>query len=799
MNARIMRLLLYLSFMLAAGCSSSDPSGTDISTAVTGNEVIFNPTTGSVPLPNVLATATAKDPLTQYVNAAGGVVARPANTPMTPPEALSYINKYEMASTNAVSGVNAPIYIRFSSPVADSTVTAANVKVFQLTPDNATSSSTENAPLGFTDITAMFTFKYTAGSTDLFLFPNFPLSPGTRYMYVVTNRVLDAASGMPVVSSTYFNYLKSKFPLVGPFAGLEPVRANVMSGANIKLSGYAKVMDDLISASATTTVTSRDAIAVMGRFITTGAGFVSKDAIGTMMPVESALRAFAAGSALGGLTGKTWTNSVTDTTPAGLTPGAYWTAVTGSTATLPATVASVVTGTINSAQLSIDPVVAKANAAAAGGNLSSPAVAGAYNPAAGVAQPFRDGTGALTSYYHTDLPVPFVLMTSTTPNGKVVIFQHGITGQKEQVVAVAGSLTAAGYTVVAIDQPLHGDLKISGHTTGAQWGQDFMALGAPLATRTNVQQGAFNLNRLELTMRTGGFAAQGIIPPAPPASVDIKYVSLSLGSVIGSYYLAGNTSLNTAGSLPYPYNQTTLNADMKGFFSVPGGRLAYLLQNSPAFGPSINAGLAAKGITAGTPTYHNFFQVTQSVVDTVDPATMTSPLAAGLPSRLSGRIAIQEAVGDQVIPNDYTRYFGNALGGRGILNSAAALAVAPGFSQLKYLDGTLPASFMLTRTGGVVDGAPTGKTDFARAQNVSGTSPAEGYFQFNQTGISHGFLIDNGTPANTALAQTQMVAFLLKGVVIDPTTAGPLAKAAYTAPSMIREIMLPPVVDILGY
>ena len=238
---------------------------------------------------------------------------------------------------------------------------------------------------------------------------------------------------------------------------------------------------------------------------------------------------------------------------------------------------------------------------------------------------------------------------------------------------------------------------------------------------------------------------------------------------------------------------------MKGFLSVPGARTAYLLQNSPAFSSSINAGLAAVGITAGTPTYNNFFQVTQSVVDPVDPATMTSPLASGLPSRLSGRVAVQEAIGDQVIPNDNTRYFGNSLGGRGILNSTAALAVAPGFSQLKYLDGTLPASFMLTRTGAVVDGAPTAKTAVARAQSVAGSSPGEGYFQFNQAGIGHGFLIDNSTPANTALAQTQMVAFLLKGAVIDPTTAGPLAKMVYTAPAITQEILLPPVVKILGY
>jgi hypothetical protein len=385
-----------------------------------------------------------------------------------------------------------------------------------------------------------------------------------------------------------------------------------------------------------------------------------------------------------------------------------------------------------------------------------------------------------------------VLLTPAAPNGKVVIFQHGITGQKEQVVAVAGSLTAAGYTVVAIDQPLHGALALPGHTTGAQWGQDLMAIGAPLATRTNIQQGAFNLNRLELTMRTGGFAAQGIIP-AP--AVDIKYVSISLGSVIGSYYLAGNTTLSTTG---YPYTQSTLNSDMKGFLSVPGARLAYLIQNSPAFGPSVNAGLTAKGIATGSPTYHQFFQVTQSVVDPVDPATMTTPLAAGLPSRLSGRITIQEATGDQVIPNEYTRYLGNALGGREILGTAGA-AVAPGFKQLGYNGAStprIPATFMYTLTGG----SPAPKIDFAAASPTA-TTPKEGYFQFDQTGVSHGFLLDpTGSLTATGMAQKQMVYFLSTGLVVDPASGTlPKSLAAAIPAGFSREILLPDVVDILGY
>jgi len=720
---------------------------------------------------------------------------------MTPPEALAYVNKYEMGGTSAVSGLNAPIYLHFNSPLDPSTVTSANIKVFQITADSSSPTATENNALDFADVTGMFTFNYSTGGTDLFLFPKFPLLPASRYLYVVTNRVKDAATGKAVATSFYFNALKSLSPLVGPFEQLEQIRADKTSGATILYRGYCNVMNDLIAESSKTTVSSRDNIVLMGRFITTGAGFIQEVAgnSATSIPVESALRAFAAGATLGGLPGKTWTNSVTVTTPAGLTPAAYWTSITGSTATLPSTVARVATGTFNSADLSLDPVIAKADANKATMDLT--AVTGAYNPAAGVVQPFYNGTN-LTGYYHTLRNVPFVYLAPTTPNGSLIIFQHGITGQKEQVVAVAGALTAAGYTVVAIDLPLHGELSpthkiVTGDSSTviaqkqALWGQDFMAVGAPLATRSNIQQAAFNLNRLELTIKTGGLVAAGLAT-APPSTV--KFAGLSLGSIVGAYYLAGNTTLATTG---YPYTQTTLNSDMKGFLSVPGGRLAYLMMNSPAFSASVNAGLAAVGVNQGTPTYNQFFQLTQSVIDPADPATMTTPLATGLPSRLSGRIAIQEAVGDTVIPNDNTRYLGNALGGREVLGAAGA-AVAPGFKQLGYRGAAtprIPSSFMYTLTGG----APAPKVGFAAQSGVGAATPSEGYFQFDQTGINHGFLIDpRASAANTGYAQTQMVNYLLFGGIIDPTPTGVMAHAA-RIPAMNYDVSLPPVLKIFGY
>lgn len=840
MHSRLSQVFLGVSLLALLACNGGGDSKLPSVFTGAGNVVssvtpVFDPTTGKVPLPNILATATAADPITgSWTNPTTGVVTvgnRPAGVPISPSEALAYINLREVGGTNAVAGLNAPIYIQFSAPVDATTVTAANVKVFQITPDAA---GTENAALGFSDVSGMFRYVYTAGSKDLLLFPNFPLFPGTRYLYVVTNRVKDTA-GLAITPSPYFEALKGTTPLAGSFLGLEAVRANVTSSGQILLSGYAKVMDDLITASAATTVTSRATIAVMGRFITTGAGFIPTDATNattqaaSRIPVESALRAFAAGSTLGGLPGKTWTNAITvpantstafytfDRSGSNPTPDAYFIAVSGNAITSAPGISTVVLGTINSADIGIDPVVVRTNAASA--DLTG--VTGAANPIAAVVQPFRTGA-ALTSYYHVPRSVPFVYMAPTgaapATGWPLVIFQHGITSQKESVFTIAQTLAAVGYAVVAIDMPLHGALQITGHTTGSQWGQDFMAVGAPLTGRSNFQQGAFNLNRLELTVRAGGFAGLGA---AKPSQAKISFIGHSLGSMVGAYYLAGNTTMTTTAGQP-PYSQTSLDADMKGYLSVPGGRTAYVIQNG-AFGPTVDAGLAAVGVAKGSPSYHQFFLVTQTVIDPCDPATMTTPLAAGLPSRLSNRVVIQESTstafsatlgtdgypmptnGDLVITNPYTRYFGNSLGGRAVLglgasaaNAAAAAAVAPNFSQLAYSDTThtvtVPSQFMLTLNS---SGAPVAKVANAAASAVA-TTPKEGYFQFDQANIGHSSFLDLSNQLNSlGLIQKQARYFISLGIVVDPYFPAPALPIQGGLVNI--EVQVAPRWDILGH
>ena len=800
MPGALVKVALCLPVLLLLGCQSSSETAPvyNQTPVVSTNAALFDPTGDAatfIPLPNILATATAADPL----------AGRAVNTAMTPPEALAYVNQYEMGSTQAVSGVNAPIYLRFTYPVDPKTVTPATVKVFQITADSASPSATENNPLGFTDISTAFTYQLAANGTDLELFPNYPLLPGTRYAYVVTNQVMDLATEAAIIPSIYFSYLKSPVPLTGATAGLEPIRANATVQTQIALSGYYKTMSDLVTAAKATSITSLDEIAVMGRFITSGAGYLVTDPATpatSTIPVESAFRAFAAaGIPTTPLAAEPiWNDGITITAAFTkgnanplLTTNAIWTAIfngegvpAAAQPAVPASLGAVVLGTINSANLALDPVVVAANATTM--TLTGAAATAAYNPLfeAGVVQSFRNAKGQWLGYYNVPSTINFIYLAPATaaPVGgfPLVIYQHGIGSSKESVTSLAQALTGSGFAVVAIDLPLHNANAITGHTTPTQWVQDFMAVGAPLSTRSNIQQAAFNLHRLELTAETGGFTAglagKGLGAFVPNYATMPKFVGISLGSIVGAYYLAGNTQVDgTTGS----FTTASVSASMKAYLSVPGGRTAYLIQNSPAFSGTVNAGLAAMGINVGTPTYNEFFQVTQSVVDIADPATMTTPISGTTVSRLAGRVLIEEDTntydasgamlgGDLVIPNANTRYFGNALGGD-LMFEAAGVNIAPGFGQVGYTGAatpTIPVQFMygLTATGSVVPDDFMGAIPSA----PTASAPKQGYFQFNQPGVSHGSLLDpTGSATATGLIQKQMVYFLLGGIVVDPT------------------------------
>ncbi|MCB1584596.1 MAG: hypothetical protein KDI92_16180, partial [Xanthomonadales bacterium] len=240
----------------------------------------------------------------------------------------------------------------------------------------------------------------------------------------------------------------------------------------------------------------------------------------------------------------------------------------------------------------------------------------------------------------------------------IMIFQHGITRNRTDMLAVADTMASIGYAVVAIDLPLHGvtttdgsnpfyieatpfapvsnertfDLDLINNTTGAP-GPDgvvdssaahYINLSNLLVSRDNIRQGVADLFTLTETiplMDIDGDSAGDF------NEANITYTGLSLGSITGVNYLAFDPNVQSA------------------VLSAPGGGIANLLIGSPTFGPRIIAGLAAAGVQQGTTEFNLFVLATQTVIDAADPVNL------GANATLLNNVLVHEILGDQVITN----------------------------------------------------------------------------------------------------------------------------------------------------
>ncbi|MGV6853332.1 MAG: lipase [bacterium] len=276
-------------------------------------------------------------------------------------------------------------------------------------------------------------------------------------------------------------------------------------------------------------------------------------------------------------------------------------------------------------------------------------------------------------------PVPVVKSTQmvpvmmSLPNAKigavkpdagwpVVIFQHGITRDRTDMIALADRMAGAGFAVIAIDQPLHGvtdttngfyientplgafanertfDADFANNTTGAPGpdgvidssGSYTINLKSLLTSRDNVRQAVADL--FVLSNSIGGIDIDGDSIPDFDTS-HIEFVSQSLGSIVGTVFLAYDSNVNAA----------TL--------SVPGGGIMRMLEASPSFGPPIIGGLAAAGLVQGSADYNSYMTVGQTAIDSTDPINFAAMAAARHPVLLQEVVGGPDSLPDQVIPN----------------------------------------------------------------------------------------------------------------------------------------------------
>lgn len=171
----------------------------------------------------------------------------------------------------------------------------------------------------------------------------------------------------------------------------------------------------------------------------------------------------------------------------------------------------------------------------------------------------------------------------------VVIMQHGITTNKESMLALTAQLSIQGFATVAIDHPRHGERGVDvgddgtddfNATTGSVL--SYMNLSSLLVARDSLRQSAADLLGLRLGLN--------FINDTTINSKDVTYIGHSLGSIVAPAFIAqANTPM--AETLDPLFNVNTVA------LASGGGGIASFLLESAAFGPFIQGSVLSQ---AGT-------------------------------------------------------------------------------------------------------------------------------------------------------------------------------------------------------
>ncbi len=549
------------------------------------------------------------------------------------------------AAVNALDGFSttAPISIRFSTPLAAASLTAAAVRVVQVNIDNATKATVgvvRPLVLG-TDFALELATDAGAGGTLLLIRPLRPLVPSTGgtnngYLVLVTNALRDVA-GATVGADTDYENIKAAQPSCASITNATLNGLCRLTGAQLQIAGALGVPA---------------ASVVLSFSFSTGSVADSYNVLAPTVPAQQiAVQAtgLTTRQANPALFGKANIFVGTTTVPYYLRVATSANDAAVLTSSWTAAGASPVPGIdpasrfitrfnpvpLKTADAVIPLLVTVPNATAAGG-------AGCPRPPAGY---------------------------------PAVIVQHGLGGNRTQALAIADAFADACFIVAAIDIPLHGltdttnpfyqagrertfNLDLVNNTTSAAGpdgridasGTHIIQVSSPLTSRDHLRQAqvdtiAFgkSLTRLDVT-------GDGVSDVDPAR---VHYVGLSLGGIVGAAHARFAAGTRTA----------SLN--------VAGGLLTQLLLDSPTFGPGIKAGLAGSGIAEGTTLFNVFIRDLQNGVDASDPVNHIAGANVAKPLHLT------QVVGDTVVPNSATQRLVVAAGLRR-LSAAGPTPVAAG-------------------------------------------------------------------------------------------------------------------------
>lgn len=570
--------------------SGSLPGGSTVPPSPGGLHPLFQVAQGLLPYPTDLYFSGTTD---------GTLNIQPANSLIPAQAALNSIDGF---------GVNTPIRARFSGAVDAASLSAASVRVVRVNIDNATKATVGVAGVLVpgVDYTVGLATDTGVGNQIVEIRPLRPLVPSTGgtnngYLVLLTNGITDAA-GAAAVPDTDYATIKGALAGGPSCPGITNATLNGvcrLTGAHLQIAGAVGVNPaNVILSFSFSTGSTRDSLAAVAAGVTARPIVAQATGLNTSQ-VNPALPGVA-------------------DIYAGTLQIPYYLSKTAPLTGFWHGNPSPVGGTTLLTRFNPVPVATE--------TLSIPLLASVPNAASGRTRP-----------------------VSGWP---VVIFQHGITRSRTDMLGVADSFAAQGFVVVGIDLPLHGltdpmsplyqaanertfNLDVLNNTTGAAGpdgvidssGASFINLTSPLTSRDNLREASADL--LTLTLSLGNLDLDGDSAPDIDAT-RIHFVGHSLGGIVGIPYLAMST----------PVVDATLSA--------PGGLITQLLRDS-AFGPRINAALQAQGLVQGTTLYNQYFRDVQNVIEAGDPLNYMVAAAAARP------ILLQQVTGDTVVPNSATQ------------------------------------------------------------------------------------------------------------------------------------------------
>ena len=278
----------------------------------------------------------------------------------------------------------------------------------------------------------------------------------------------------------------------------------------------------------------------------------------------------------------------------------------------------------------------------------------------------------------------------TVPNARsgqngpfpLVMYQHGITRNKETILAIADSLAAAGLAVIAIDLPLHGSrgFDVDGDGEDDINASDnvvhYMNLQYLLTGKDNLRQSFLDMLGLRMAIQNGfSFADSASISDADFDRSSLKFVGTSLGGITGTAFTA------LAAALEMPVESAA--------FVVPGGGIVPLLLDSGDFGRLVRSSVleaaeldpATVDAATAASVLGMFAFAAQTIIEGVDPNNYAATVAATTPAYMA------QVNGDQTIPNR-SSFGGLSFGG------TEPLANFMGLSQVSFGDEPAARGFV---------------------------------------------------------------------------------------------------------